>query len=912
MSIQEATEIHDAEHDRALRLLVQNAVLRIALRHHNLLQRKVFDEIAGVVGRYTTMAAMGLIVRNGPAHVRIYAVSKDGPDFAPMGARIPATPHLVQGVHAEGRTIYCDDTRDGTGQERLLAQSGFLSYVDLPVRPAPGEPPLAGLMIAFREVGEARSAPLAILEDVAEIIGAQMQRAIDAARDRRLAMILETSGDAMISWDGEDRVTDVNAAAVALTGASREELLGTSILALLTPMDPAPRPAGGSEPPAPAASKDPSPPRKAGGSEPPASEEAPSGLRSRADSGLASARRPPAPPHGERMLLRGRDGPRAVAATITSVDDDPIVAAHALLRDISSLVRTEDAAAQRLARIGRLEAQHRAVLDNVPLILFRLDPVTLELRFLNGHAERLLGVPRDQAMSTPGFLRAAHADAESAAELDRAIEVARAGRGATPYEARLRRRGGDEVTVQGTVYPDLDLSGEVVAIEGVLADVSSEHAARSRLVQNDRLSTLGTLAAGVAHEINNPAAFVLLGIDMLDRLLTTAARDMPEGPRSQAGALIRELRDSVRRIVDIARDLRLFASAPAAGRRTFVDVNRAVEGAITLTRGHIIERAQIHRELDDVPPVLMEDNRLGQVLVNLLVNAAQAIPKPGAAPPGEAPFKHTISVVTRVDDESVFIEVSDTGVGIPPENRARIFQPFFSTKGPELGTGLGLSISKDIVERAGGALTVESPVPGTDRGTRFTVRLPIAQETASPFARPSPPPSSRRVLPARARVLLVEDEPALARALAEGIGRAHDVELVPNGQRALEVLFPAASGDLAPNTLVSGRLPGEDSADYAERTAGGEGSAEEGPRFDVVLCDLRMPGMSGEALYTEVKSRDEDQARAFIFMTGVGFGAEVERFLRESGRYVLEKPFGTDAVLELIGKQLAKRARASA
>jgi PAS domain S-box-containing protein len=522
--------------------------------------------------------------------------------------------------------------------------------------------------------------------------------------------------------------------------------------------------------------------------------------------------------------------------------------------------------------------------------------------YLNRHAERLLGVPMSEAMSTPGFLRTAHADPESEANFARAIEQARAGRGATPYEARMKRRVGEEITVQGNVYPMLDETDHVVAIEGVLADVSSEQAARSRLVQADRLSTLGTLAAGVAHEINNPAAFVLLGIDMLDRLLQSA--ELPHGPRSQASTLVRELRDSIRRIVDIARDLRLFASAPGdTGRNTYVDVNRAVESALTLTRGNLIERAHIQRDLGDLPPVLMEENRLGQVLVNLLVNAAQAIPKPGTFPgrasaPGEQPPKggHTITVTTRQAGDDILIEVSDTGVGIAPENLNRIWLPFFTTKSPDLGTGLGLSISKDIVERAGGTIRAQSPVPDTGRGTRFIIRLPIARANDPAALTPGSNPPSSRAAAVRARVLLVEDEPALARALAEGIGRLHDVTSVSSARDALELLMPIEIREATPhdpeNTLVTGQV-----------------RKRSDPRFDIVLCDLRMPGMSGEALYTEVKSFDAAQASVFIFMTGVGFGADIERFLRESGRPVLEKPFATEDALEQITKVLSKRRR---
>lgn len=847
---QQQTESPDELRERARRLHVQNELLRIAARHDNLLQRAVFERFSEVVARELNVAAMAFVVRDGDEHVRVYAASKEAPAFAVMGARLPLNPAHERAIFTEGRPLFHDSSEPGSETDRWVVQAGFHSYLALPVR-APGEAEvLAEAVFAFREQSGARSAPLAILEDVVAVLGAAARRALEASRERRLAMILETSGDAMVAWSADGRITDVNAAACALAGLPREAILGMTIGSLL--------------------SRD-----------------------------GAAARRAP---QGERMRFLTPGGPRVVSATITTVDDDPFVAEHALLRDVSELVRTEEAAALHLAHIRRLEEQHREVLDNAPLIIFRLDPASLELEYLNRHAERMLGVPMREAMSTPGFLRSAHADLVSSADFTRALELAQGGRGATLYEARLRRRSGEEITVQGNVYPMLDGNGSVVAIEGVLADVSSEQAARSRLVQADRLSTLGTLAAGVAHEINNPAAFVLLGVDMLDRVLQTAGKELPDGPRSQASNLIRDLRDSIRRIVDIARDLRLFASPPGeSGRHTYVDVNRAVESALTLTRGHLIERAHVHRELGDLPHVLMEENRLGQVLVNLLVNAAQAIPKPGAAPGragGDAPKEgHAIMVTTRATEEDVVIEVSDTGVGISPENLSRIWTPFFTTKGPDVGTGLGLSISKDIIERAGGTIKAESPVPGTERGTRFTIVLPISREPRPDPARPSSNPPLSRSAAVRGRVLLVEDEPALARALADGIGRLHDVTHVSNARDALRQLVPGAMEEGLvdrPITLVSGTT--------MKRAS---------PPFDVVLCDLRMPGMSGEALYDEVRTYDPGQARGFIFMTGVGFGADVERFLRESGRPVLEKPFATEDALELIRKVLAKRAQAA-
>ncbi|WP_437720042.1 hybrid sensor histidine kinase/response regulator [Sorangium sp. So ce861] len=527
------------------------------------------------------------------------------------------------------------------------------------------------------------------------------------------------------------------------------------------------------------------------------------------------------------------------------------------------VVAGEREAAERLLRIRELEEQHRNLLDNAPLIIFRLDPETGELSFLNRHAERLLGVPVAEALKTPGFLGEAHADPEGVMCFEDAVARAKLGAPSSSYEARLRRRGGDAITARGTVYPLVSDRGRVVAIEGVLADVSTEHAARTRLIQVDRLSTLGTLAAGVAHEINNPAAFILLGLDMLDRLLRGPNVRMEGAAASSASELLRELRDSIKRIVDIVRDLKLFASPPQpeGSRRTLTDANRTVESALSLTRGQIIERAQVVKNLSEVPPILMEDGRLGQVIVNLLVNAAQAIPKPSSKLEAR---DQTVTVETRSDGDTVEIVVTDTGGGIAEENLPRIWTPFFTTKGPEVGTGLGLSISREIIERAGGQITAESPVPGSDPpgGARFIISLPAAgrAEEDTPSVAPLP-----RLVSKRARVLVVEDEASLARALSEQLGRVHQVAIAPSADAAMGML------------------------------AGGQ-------RFDVVLCDLRMPGMSGDIFYTRIRESDPALAQGFIFMTGVGFGADVERFLASSGRPLLEKPFSAEDALSAIAE----------
>ncbi len=834
-----------------------DGVLRIAARHPNLFNQEAFEELAAVVGALAPGGRISVMVPDSPRSLRIYALSSGPALTFGFGASVPAVEPDWHTLFVEHRPIVCDDMRLGNPVERQAAGAGYLSYAAFPCRVtgprprsmcAPGEPPASSprvvgiLVVSCADAGEARQQPADVLQAIADAVGPAIERAVHLVREHRLAMILETSGDAMLAWDRQGRVTDANGAAAALAGRARHELIGMPIAELL---DPPPEPG--------------------------------------ATTGFEGTRL--------SLVARGASGPYrvTVSATVTAVEHDALVAAHVLLRDLSQVVAAERNAAARLARIHELEEQHRTLLDNAPLIIFRLDPASASLVYLNRCAERLLGVPTEEALRTPHFLRAAHADPEGVAAFDAAVALAAEGATSLPYEARLRCREGETsrlgyaperpptITVRGSVYPLLAEGGLVIAVEGVLADVSVEHAARARLVQTDRLSTLGTLAAGVAHEINNPAAFILLGLDLLDRLLAGPGVTMDDGTARSAHETLREVRDSIRRIVDIARDLRLFAAAPApdSGRRAVVDVNRTVESALSLTRGQILERAQIERHLDDVPPVIMDDGQLGQVVVNLLVNAGQAIPRSYAA-------DQRISVSTSSDGRTVEIEVEDTGVGIPEENLERIWQPFFTTKGPDVGTGLGLSISREIVQRAGGTLLAESPVsmgtlsplPGRalpspspgPHGARFIISLPAAGQSVAPPP-PSPLPAGA---PPAARVLIVEDEPALARALADEIGHTHGVLVAYSAEEALARL------------------------------------AEE--PFDVILCDLRMQGMSGEAFYARVEKDHPDQAEGFVFMTGVGFGADVERFLATSGRFVLEKPFPASVALDAIARVLKRRA----
>jgi two-component system, NtrC family, sensor kinase len=296
-------------------------------------------------------------------------------------------------------------------------------------------------------------------------------------------------------------------------------------------------------------------------------------------------------------------------------------------------------------------------------------------------------------------------------------------------------------------------------------------AARSALVQAERLATAGQLAAGVGHEINNPLSYVMANltyaVEELSKLKApTANVDMEEVQR----ALIQAQLGS-ERIRDIVRDLRIFARGDPDSLGP-VDVQAALEFSISMASHQLRQRARLSRWYEPVPLVMGNESRLGQVFLNLLVNAAQAIPE-GAVNDNE------VTVTLRPGEEGwVVIEVRDTGSGIPAEHLPRIFEPFFTTKPIGLGTGLGLSVCHGIVTGMGGQIQVESEL---GRGTMFRVSLPVAPVDELPA--PGPVDSRPRSAQPR-RVLVIDDDPEVRMALARIIGAPHHVELAESGREA--------------------------------------------------------------------------------------------------------------------------------
>jgi PAS domain S-box-containing protein len=428
---------------------------------------------------------------------------------------------------------------------------------------------------------------------------------------------------------------------------------------------------------------------------------------------------------------------------------------------------------------------------------------------------------------------------DQASMRERTLEMFRTGQPLPPRNYRTLCKDGTSVLTEVHSIP-IDWDG-APAILGFARDITARKEMEARLAQSERLASLGTLLGGIAHEMNNPLAYTLLGIEQalqqLDRLV---------GAGAEVGVL-RETLESAHhgatRVAAIVGQLRASLRSDAEERGP-VDVRPMLESALRVTANELKHRARVVTELQNVPPVLGTAS-LEQVFMNLLVNAAQALPK------GRADNEVRIGLRATTGGE-VIIEVADNGAGIPDEVRPRIFDPFFTTKPVGVGLGLGLSICHGIVTNHGGTIIVESAV---GRGSTFRVTLPaLAQATAAP-PEPAPHPELVRARSSkRLRVLVVDDEPTLGAMIRLVLERECDVDVATDARQGLERL-------------------------------------ESAPPYDVVLCDLMMPHITGMDLFAEVARRHPGLERRFVFMTGGAFTPREANFLAGVVNRRLEKPF---------------------
>jgi PAS domain S-box-containing protein len=550
---------------------------------------------------------------------------------------------------------------------------------------------------------------------------------------------------------------------------------------------------------------------------------------------LAHARRPLG-----AMLVLGKQG-----ATLAEAERE-------LWESVAGTVSAALHAADDFEHVVALEAEKRQLVDNLPVIVARLDPKTGATLFVNGAIERILGFSAVEVQGEPGMdaLLADPIEWEaSAVARDRAAR----GHESSWQDRRYKHKDGRVLTLRESIYPVRDPVGTVRAIQVIAYDVSTELESRKQLMQADRLASLGSLAGGIAHEINNPVAFIGLAASQLARIVGFPAE------AERARQLVEEVGEAAARIGNIVGELKLFTRIPEGAHSTPVDVNRILQMAMTLTSAELRRGARVEINLGELPLVPGEYSSLGQAFVNLLLNAAQAIHARR-----DAAASNFVRVSTVVADGAIVVRVSDTGVGIEPRLLPRIFDPFFKTKAASDGAGLGLAIAHNLVRRVGGDIRVTSEL---GEGSTFEVILPLGAATdaatrapasATVRAAPAVPlaAATEEQGPSRGRVLIVDDEQALAKALARQLAERWDVDTVSTARDALAELSVH--------------------------------------RYDVVACDLRMPDQSGPAIYEAVRARSPRQASRFIFTTGGSYGAtddEIHARAQATRRPILEKPF---------------------
>ncbi len=390
----------------------------------------------------------------------------------------------------------------------------------------------------------------------------------------------------------------------------------------------------------------------------------------------------------------------------------------------------------------------------------------------------------------------------------------------------------------------LELAGTAVGIlEGrkrvgtliTLRDVTEEELARRRLVQSEKMNLVGQTLAGVAHELNNPLAALVGYADLLKHAAVPEAIARP----------VQQMREQAIRATRIVRNLLNFARRRNP-QRVAVQINDLICGAVELFAYEArLNEVTLDMDLDPALPTLLADpTALQQVLVNLLQNAIHAL-----AHSERRPRKVTIGA--HVSGESIVVSVSDNGAGVPAALGARIFEPFFTTKGDGHGTGLGLAVSRAVAREHSGELSLD---PERREGASFVLRLPLKQ-AGLPLSDAGAPAGEEARLPAS--VLVVDDEASVREALVAQIGHLGSrVESAGDAQEAQRML---ANG-----------------------------------RYDAVLLDVRMPGASGLELHNTLLTRNPEQARRVVFMTGDCVNDDVLSHLRRTGNPYLEKPFTFD------------------
>jgi PAS domain S-box-containing protein len=542
----------------------------------------------------------------------------------------------------------------------------------------------------------------------------------------------------------------------------------------------------------------------------------------------------------DKVIIRG-DGRRVpLEVSVVPVNIQGRRAVVTFFRDVSERRRAHEA-------LERSESRVRRLIELAPDAIWIID--RSRLLFVNPATVKMFGYDSVEQVLALDPREIVHPD-DHIAMRERVEQMIATGQSLSPREYRTRRRDGTWGLTEVHSMP-IEWEG-APALLGFARDVTARKEMEARLARNDRLTALGTLVAGVAHEMNNPLTFAMLGLEHARAMLDTLDAPAPELGRLRA--VIADVDHGIQRVAGVVRQLRANSRADVKEPEP-VSLEAVVASALRIAGNELRHRAFVLMEVATVPPVMGDPQRLEQVVLNLLVNAAQALP--------DGRPENEIRVVVRAECDAIVIEVVDNGPGVPAEALPRVFEPFFTTKTADVGLGLGLSICHDIVTAHRGTITVESE---PHRRTVFRVRLPRAPQplaaAPAPTAASSPPVAARRY---RRRVLVIDDERQLCTMIQQMLVEECDVDVVQSAEAALVQLADAS------------------------------------PSYDVVLCDLMMPEMTGMDLHELVSRERSELAGRFVFMTGGAFTPRAGEFLKRVSARIVDKPFNRRALRAAVG-----------
>ena len=443
------------------------------------------------------------------------------------------------------------------------------------------------------------------------------------------------------------------------------------------------------------------------------------------------------------------------------------------------------------------------------------------------------------------------------------------------FQIRLKQQGGTPLWVRLQAVAARNQGNGARICLAAISDVTKSRKVQAGLERRNLMAKMDVLAGGLAHEINNPLTFVLHNMDRLledlpnltdamgrfrqalreligsDRLAELAGeRTDLNDPVALAGLTDRakQMSEGMLRIRDIVGRLSAFSCGDQEGV-SCVNLNHAVEQAIALTTDEMEHRIVIRKDLGRLPEILASDSKLVQVFKNLIINAAQATDE------GKA-LDNSIDIRTWADSSYVFAEVMDTGRGISPEHLNNVFEPFFTTTEPKRGCGLGLAATRRIVSNFNGEIRAESTV---GEGTRFLIQFPIG-------LKPSPS-AAIATASLRGRILVVDDEALVREVIVSMLEKNHEIVTAKSGRAAKNIL-------------------------------------ETDAHFDLILCDLMMPEVSGIELHSWLAIHLPLLARRLVFMTGGVFTLRTDEYLERVSNIVVYKPFKKASLSKLVNEQL--------